>query len=138
MDTAFKKLADPEKLEELNTEMERQKAWDEFNQQMGEDWKKMYDDLLTTIQCSVCQQRHKKNLIKDRSCFSARYFYCCCVLFLSQVLKISFKNVPNLRKPIYFDANYLLHVSVTIHLNVENCRVSTKNLRGRHFFYKTN
>jgi len=73
LDTAFRKLCDPEKRDELNTEMERQRAWDELNKSMSEDYKKMFEEFLTTIQCSQCQKRHKKTLVKYRTFYEARY-----------------------------------------------------------------
>ncbi|XP_066925878.1 dnaJ homolog subfamily C member 14-like [Clytia hemisphaerica] len=73
LDTAFKKLADPEKREEINSEMERQKAWDEFNKNMSEDYKNMFEELLNTIQCSSCEKRHKKTLVEKRTFMEARF-----------------------------------------------------------------
>ena len=89
LDTAFKKLTDPEKREELNTEIERQRAWEEFNQHMGEDYKKMFEEMLITIQCSVCEKRHKKNLVKDRNFFKARY----CTVYMRFVYHHIHNNV---------------------------------------------
>lgn len=73
LDTAFKKISDPEKRGEVDEEIEKERAWKEFNKNMGEEYKKMFDDLVNSISCGSCNKRHKKNLVKERTFYEARY-----------------------------------------------------------------
>lgn len=73
LDVAFKKISDSDKRGVVDEEIEKERAWKEFNKNMGDEFKKMFDDIVNTLQCSNCEKRHKKNLVKNRQFYEARY-----------------------------------------------------------------